>query len=134
MVNRKRLLHLSAASAAGLMLPNLLFGQESNLTTPAEHVNSRLADAALNTARTNGADYADVRIVSSKLTGARQAGIRTIVGGYWGYAYTSNMTEQGIQHCVEQAMANAVLYKSTKKRHQYNLKVRHDLWRCAFLK
>ena len=127
MVNRKQFLHLSAASAAALVLPALLSGNETSNPT----ANTRLADVALNAARSKGAAYADVRITRVKNAGAYEAGIRTIVGGHWGFASTTNMTRQGIENCVQQAVANATRHSN---RHQYDLKLPHELWRCALLK
>lgn len=132
MVNRKQFLHLSAASAAGLLLPSLLLGSENNSTAQANPVHESLAGAALNEARAKGAAYADVRIAASNNGDAYEAGIRALVDGRWGFAHTSDVTAEGITKCVDEAVANAALRKSP--RHQYDLKVKHELWRCALLK
>lgn len=126
MVNRKQFLHLSAASAAGWMLPGFLKGKENNQTPiPAE--TDRLATMALDAARTKGATYADVRIARSKHPGAYEAGIRMLVDGRWGFASTGNMTSQGVSEFIEEAVANA---KQVQARHQYNLKEKPEVWRC----
>jgi TldD protein len=128
MVNRKRFLHLSAASAAGLILPGFLNGKENNSTQITAETN-RLADIALNAARSKGAMYADVRIARSKHTGAYKAGIRMFVNGRWAFASTGNLTSQSIPEFIGEAMANA---KSVQARHQYDLKEKHEVWRCIF--
>jgi TldD protein len=81
-----------------------------------------LADVALNTARSNGASYADVRIgrylnqylftrenkvqniVNTESFGV---GIRVIVNGTWGFAATNDVTPDGIKKATEQAGAIA---------------------------
>ena len=81
-----------------------------------------LADIGLNTAKMNGASYADVRIgrylnqyvftredkvqniVNTESFGV---GIRVIANGTWGFAATSTVTEEGIKKATEQAVAIA---------------------------
>ena len=81
-----------------------------------------LADAALNTARSSGATYADVRIgrylnqfintrenkiqniVSTESYGV---GVRVIANGTWGFASTNDMTADGIKKATERAVAIA---------------------------
>ena len=124
MVNRKKFLHLSAASAAGLILPGLLNGKENNSTqVPAEI--ARMADVALAAARSKGAAYADVRITRSKLKGTYQAGIRMLVDGRWHFAAADNITEQDATEVIAKA-------KPVQARYQYDLKEKHELWRCIF--
>jgi predicted Zn-dependent protease len=72
-----------------------------------------------------------VRIARARHAGTCEAGIRTLVGGYWGFARTGNMTEQGIENCVAEAVSNAA---RRSNRHQYDLRMPHELWRCALLK
>ena len=88
----------------------------------------RLADVALDAARSAGASYADVRIgrylnesLSARETKIQQitstesfgAGIRVIANGTWGFAATNDVTEDGIASTARQAVAmakaNAVL-------------------------
>jgi TldD protein len=82
----------------------------------------KLADVALDAARSKGASYADVRIgrylnqfvitredkvqniVNTESYGA---GIRVIAGGTWGFAATSDVTTDGIAKAAEQAIAIA---------------------------
>ncbi|NNG16115.1 MAG: TldD/PmbA family protein [Gemmatimonadales bacterium] len=88
----------------------------------------RLADVALDAARSAGARYADVRIgrYLNESLAAREtkiqritssesfgAGIRVIANGTWGFAATNDVTEDGIaataREAVAMAKANAVL-------------------------
>ena len=82
----------------------------------------RMADIALNAAKTKGASYTDVRIgrylqqyvftreqkvqnvVSAESYGV---GIRVIANGTWGFSATSNVTPDGIARCAETAVAIA---------------------------
>lgn len=79
----------------------------------------QLADVALNTAKSLGATYTDVRIgrylnqfittrenkvqniVNTESFGA---GIRVIVNGTWGFAATNLVTAEGIKHATERAV------------------------------
>ena len=87
----------------------------------------RLADVALNTAKSMGATYADVRIgryLNQFLTTRENkvqnivntesfgAGIRVIVNGTWGFASTNIVTEDGIKKTAEQA---ATIAKANSK-------------------
>jgi TldD protein len=82
----------------------------------------RLADVALNAAKSKGATYSDVRIgrylqqylftreknvqniVNAESYGV---GIRVIVNGTWGFSATSDVTTEGIAKCAEKAVAIA---------------------------
>ncbi|OON70759.1 TldD/PmbA family protein [Hymenobacter sp. CRA2] len=97
-------------------------------------VNKRLADAALNAAKSAGASYADVRIGrylnQSIFTREKQvqniangesfgAGVRVIANGTWGFAATNNVSEAGLakaaQTAVQIAKANAKVQKEPVK-------------------
>lgn len=82
----------------------------------------QLADVALNTAKSMGATYADVRIgrylnqsVSTRerrVQGIQSSesfgvGIRVIANGTWGFAATNNVTADAIKKATEQAVAIA---------------------------
>jgi TldD protein len=121
MVNRKQFLHLSTASAAGLILSGFLNGKQINPPSEAD----RLADIALKAVRLKGAMYADVRIIRSNDTGKYEAGIRMLEEGSWAFAVTRNITAEG----VAEAIANR---KVGKGRYQYDLKEGHEAWRCVF--
>jgi TldD protein len=91
----------------------------------------RLADAALNTAKSAGATYADVRIGrylnQSVFTREKQvqniasgesfgAGVRVIAGGSWGFAATNNVSEAGITQAAKLAVAMAKANAKTQKQ------------------
>jgi len=82
----------------------------------------RLADAALERARSGGATYADVRIGrylnqfitcrDNKIQGITNTesfgcGIRVIVAGTWGFAATNDVTTDGVARAASQAVAIA---------------------------
>src|SRR5688572_3215152 len=82
----------------------------------------QLADTALNTARTGGATYADVRIgrYLNQFISTREArvqsitstesfgvGVRVITKGTWGFASTNDVTTDGIKKATERALAIA---------------------------
>jgi TldD protein len=111
----------------GLMLAQVpVFGNpiapEAALETVDVALKKRMADAALNAAKSKGATYADVRIgrylqqylftrekqvqniVNAESYGV---GIRVLVEGTWGFAATNNMTEAGLAKAAGQAVAIA---------------------------
>jgi TldD protein len=82
----------------------------------------RMADAALNAAKSKGASYTDVRIgrylnqfiltrekqvQSITNTESYGVGVRVIADGTWGFAATSDVSEAGIAKAAEQAVAIA---------------------------
>jgi TldD protein len=82
----------------------------------------RLADVALNAAKSKGATYSDVRIgrylqqylftreknVQNIMNAESYGvGIRVIVNGTWGFAATSDVSTEGIAKCAETAVAIA---------------------------
>src|SRR5436189_2448371 len=110
-----------------MMLPLDLLGNpvsvESMLDSPlATAQKKQLSDVALNTAKSNGGTYADVRIgrylnqfintrenkvqniVSAESFGI---GIRVIAKGTWGFASTNDVTTDGVKKCTERAIAIA---------------------------
>ncbi|PWJ42954.1 TldD/PmbA family protein [Sediminitomix flava] len=88
----------------------------------ADSVKKHLSDVALDTATSNGASYADVRIgrylnqflftrekkvqniVNTESFGI---GVRVIANGTWGFASTNDVTERGIREATRQAVAIA---------------------------
>ncbi len=91
----------------------------SGIDTAAKKV---LADIALNTATSQGATYADIRIgrylnqyvftrekkvQNIENTESFGFGIRVIVNGTWGFASSSDVTEEGIAKTAAQAVAIA---------------------------
>lgn len=106
------------------MLPTSILGKtipiESLLDKPLDVIQKKvLADVALNTAKSKGATYADVRIgrylnqflftrenrvqniVSTESFGV---GVRVIANGTWGFASTNDVTLEGIRKVTEKAV------------------------------
>jgi len=117
-MNRRDFVGLTGLGATALLLPALP-GFGAKLVDPARLLEpgadtilkKRLADAALNAARSAGASYADVRIGRSLnqyvFTREKQVqnivstesygvGIRVLVNGCWGFASTSLVTEASL--------------------------------------
>lgn len=121
-------MQLSGLTAGAAMLPfGLVMGREvdaAQLLEPAADVaaKKRMADIALNAAKSKGATYTDVRIGRylqqylftremkvQNVTNAESYGIgvRVIVNGTWGFSATSDVTPEGIAKCAETAAAIA---------------------------
>ncbi|WP_162051405.1 TldD/PmbA family protein [Pontibacter pamirensis] len=134
-MKRRNFLELSALGFGGLMLPSIpVFGDIVSPERMLEQVDpalkKRLADVALNTAKSKGANYADVRIgrylqqyiftrekqvqniVNAESFGV---GVRVLANGTWGFAATSDVSDKGVAKAAEQAVsiakANAKLQK-----------------------
>lgn len=126
-MKRRDFVQLAGLGLGGMMLPLSGFGNpiaeeillESPLLTSQKKT---LADIALNTAKSSGATYADVRIgrylnqfISTREnkvqnisnTESYGVGIRVIAHGTWGFASTNNVTADGIKKATEQAVAIA---------------------------
>ena len=123
-MDRRDFLAASGASLGSLMIPG--FGRavaaEALLETMDPARKKVLADIALGAATAAGASYCDVRIgrylrqsittrekrvqsvLSSESTGA---GIRVIVNGTWGFAASSDLSNDGIARAARQAVAIA---------------------------
>ncbi|MGY2130972.1 TldD/PmbA family protein [Hymenobacter sp. HD11105] len=140
-MKRRDFVGLSALAAGAVFLPNFpgfggtLVNPERLLESVMDAaVNKRLADAALNTAKSAGASYADVRIGrylnQSIFTREKQvqniqsgesfgAGVRVLANGTWGFAATNTVTEAGLakaaQLAVQIAKANSKVQKEQVK-------------------
>ncbi|OWP64718.1 TldD protein [Hymenobacter amundsenii] len=140
-MKRRDFVGLTGLATGALWLPSIP-GFGGSLVDPARllepgldvAMKKRLADVALNTAKSAGASYADVRIgrylnqgvftrekqvqniVSSESFGA---GVRVIANGTWGFASTNTVTEAGIakaaQLAVQIAKANSKVQKEQVK-------------------
>ncbi|RNI32484.1 TldD/PmbA family protein [Rufibacter immobilis] len=126
-MKRRDFIGLTAMGVGGLMLSGVpTFGHEIDPARALEPVNvalhKRLADVALNTAKSKGASYADVRIgrylAQNMFTREKQVqgisttesygvGVRVIANGTWGFASTSDVSDKGIAKAAEQAVAIA---------------------------
>jgi TldD protein len=120
---RDFLYYAGLGAGAGLMPALPAFTREISLEdalTPIETaLKKKLADVALNVAKSKGATYADVRIgrYLNQFINTREKnvqgigntesygmGIRVIANGCWGFAATDNMTADGIARAAEQAV------------------------------
>ena len=126
-MKRRDFVHLAGVGAGAMMLPIPSFANAVDAERLLEPgidvaVKKRLADVALNAARSAGATYTDVRIgrylnqflitredkvqniVNTESFGT---GIRVIANGTWGFASTNEVTEEGIAKAARQAVAIA---------------------------
>jgi TldD protein len=127
-LKRKDFLRMSAMGAGALALPkSLLFGRSIDPLQAAYEamdvaMKKQLADVALNTAKSKGATYADVRIGrylnqfvatrENKVQGVANtesfgAGVRVLANGCWGFAASDNVTKENIAKVAERAVAVA---------------------------
>ena len=134
-MNRKNFLQLGSAGLGSLFLPTNIFGQPidpSQFLDPGLDVSEKksLANLALNTARSNGASYADVRIArylqqgiatreknvqTIQNTESYGVGIRVLVKNTWGFAAINEVTKEGIIKCTQRAIAIAKAYSKLQK-------------------
>ncbi|QIX61719.1 TldD/PmbA family protein [Hymenobacter sp. BT18] len=139
-MKRRDFVGLTGLATGALFLPGFpslggtLVHPERLLETVDPAVKKRLADSALNAAKSAGASYADVRIGrylnQSIFTREKQvqniasgesfgAGVRVIANGTWGFAATNTVTEAGLakaaQLAVAIAKANAKVQKEQVK-------------------
>src|SRR5258706_16071543 len=119
---------MAGMGLGSLVLPKLPFG--SRMIDPSAALQEgidaaakkQLADIALNTARSKGASYADVRIgrylnqfivtrenriQNIANTESFGVGIRVIANGAWGFAATNIVTKEEIAKTAEKAVAVA---------------------------
>lgn len=131
-MKRRDFVQLTGLGLGGMMLPAIpLMGNPITIERAMEAVASqgadtalkkRLADVALNTAKSKGATYADVRIgrylqqfITTREkqvqnivnTESYGVGVRVLANGTWGFAAASEVTEQGIAKATERAVAIA---------------------------
>jgi TldD protein len=136
-LNRRDFVGLAGLGAGALLLPNFpsLGGDlvdPARLLEPGLDVaqKKRLADVALNAAKSAGATYADVRIQRTLNQGiftrekqvqnigsteTMGVGIRVIANGTWGFAATNNMTDAAIAKTAQQAVAIAKANSKVQK-------------------
>jgi TldD protein len=124
-MDRRDFLKITGAGLGGLALP-AFYGRaiaaEELLSTIDVATKKRLADVALNAAKASGATYCDVRIgrylrqfvvtredkvqnvVNTESSGI---GIRVIAKGSWGFAATSDLSNDAVAKATAQAVAIA---------------------------
>lgn len=126
-MKRRDFVQYAGMGAGALMVPSLLLGNDIPVEALLEPgmdtmIKKKMADVALNTAKSMGATYADARIGrylnqyvftrEDKVQNVRNTesfgiGIRVIANGTWGFAATNSVTEDGIKKATEQAVAIA---------------------------
>ncbi|MEB0302948.1 TldD/PmbA family protein, partial [Mucilaginibacter sp. 5C4] len=126
-MRRRDFIFLTGVGAGAMMLPSLNgFGKNIDVQQALEGVDVRikkeLADVGLNTAKSAGASYADVRIgrylnqfvitrenlvTNVANTESYGIGIRVIANGCWGFAATNEVTKEGIAKAAKRAVAVA---------------------------
>ncbi|MEP6263087.1 MAG: TldD/PmbA family protein [Gillisia sp.] len=138
-MERRKFVQLAGLGAGAIMMPSLFLGNNIPVEAMLDPgmdvaVKKRLADVALNTARSLGASYADARIgrylnqfISTREDKVQNVvntesfgiGIRVIANGTWGFASTNDVTEEGIKKATNQAVAiakaNAIIQKEPVK-------------------
>jgi TldD protein len=131
---RRDFIRTTAATAASLAAyPHLAAGlaAQTGAAPSADPVALRLANDALNAARSAGAQYADVRVGryrrqaiatrERQVTGVSDSesyglGVRTLVDGCWGFAATSNMTSGGAQQAALDAIVMSKAARAVHRR------------------
>jgi TldD protein len=127
-LRRRDFIYLSGLGASAMLLPDVkAFGKsidpqqllDGGIEVKAKKV---LADVALNTAKSKGASYADIRIgrylnqfvitrenkvLNVANTESFGVGIRVIVNGCWGFAAGNVVTKEGVAKTAERAVAVA---------------------------
>lgn len=126
-MKRRDFMQLAGMSAGAMLLPLSSFGhqvtQEELLLRGMDvSEKKKLSDIALNTAKSNGATYADIRIgrylnqfvitrenkVQNIInTESFGTGVRVIVNGTWGFSSTDSVTQEGIIAATKEAVAIA---------------------------
>jgi TldD protein len=127
-LRRRDFIYLSGLGAGAMLLPDLkAFGKTidpQQLLDGGIGVKAKkeLADVALNTAKSKGAVYADIRIgrylnqfvitrenkvLNVANTESFGVGIRVIVNGCWGFAAGNVVTKEGVAKTAERAVAVA---------------------------
>ncbi|HEX8607023.1 MAG TPA: DNA gyrase modulator, partial [Pedobacter sp.] len=114
------------AVGASVLNTTSVFGRQisvDELLSPVDvQLKKKMADVALNAARSKGATYADVRIgrYLNQVISTREAqvqnirnsesyglGVRVIANGSWGFAATDNLSNDSIAKAAESAVAIA---------------------------
>ncbi|HEX9511829.1 MAG TPA: TldD/PmbA family protein [Puia sp.] len=127
-MKRKDFINMAGMGLGSLVLPKLPFG--SRIIDPSAALQEgmdistkkQLADIALNTARSKGASYADIRIgrylnqfiitrenriQNIANTESFGVGIRVIANGSWGFAASNDVSSAGVARTAERAVAVA---------------------------
>jgi TldD protein len=123
-MKRREFIGIAGLGAGAMMFPMQSFGNNvphETLLVPGLDIaeKKRLADIALNTAKSGGATYADVRIGrylnqfvitrENKVQNVRNTesygvGVRVIANGTWGFASTNEVNADGIKKAADRAV------------------------------
>lgn len=126
-MKRRDFIQLTGLSAGAMMMPFASFGDSVDVSRLLDPLldsaqKKQLADVALNTTKSLGATYTDVRIgrYLNQFVTTREkkvqniantesfgVGIRVIANGTWGFAASNNVTPDGIKKTAERAVAIA---------------------------
>jgi TldD protein len=125
-MRRRDFLYLTGVGAGAALIPSTLFGNPISIEEALNPVDTtlkkKMADVALNTAKSLGATYADVRIgrylnqvVATRETRVQNIantesygmGIRVIANGSWGFAATNILDNDSIAKAASLAVAIA---------------------------
>jgi TldD protein len=134
-MRRRDFIQIAGMGAGAMMLPISPFAKAidpGRMMDPLMDIaqKKKLADVALNAAKSSGASYADIRIgrylnqfiitrenkvqnvVNTESFGC---GVRVIANGTWGFASTHEVTEAGIANAAKQAVAIAKANSKVQK-------------------
>jgi TldD protein len=158
-MDRRKFMKLSAATTASVLLSDLLSSRIADARTPSFVRNGlmanddlkTLADVALETAKSNGALYADIRInryenqsISTRekrVTNLSNSesygfGVRVLLNGTWGFAASNLVTKDEIEKVTKNALAiaraNSILRKEPVQLAP--VKAYNDTWRTPVKK
>ena len=125
-MRRRDFLYLTGVGAGAAFMPNVLLGNPISIEEALNPVDAalkkRMADIALNMAKSLGATYTDVRIgrYLNQVVATREnrvqniantesygMGIRVIANGCWGFAATNNLDNDSIAKAASLAVAIA---------------------------
>ena len=125
-MRRRDFLYLTGVASGAALMPNVLLGNPISIEEALNPVDAafkkRMADIVLNTAKSLGATYTDVRIgrylnqvVATRETRVQNIantesygmGIRVIANGCWGFAATNNLDNDSIAKAASLAVAIA---------------------------
>ncbi|WP_412467969.1 TldD/PmbA family protein [Pedobacter sp. KLB.chiD] len=126
-MRRRDFLYMTGVGLGASVMPNIpalgkIVSVEESLTPIDVALKKKMADVALNAAKSKGATYADVRIgrYLNQVVATREKrvenisnsesyglGVRVIANGSWGFAATNNMDDSSIAKAAEAAVAIA---------------------------
>ncbi len=146
--SRREFLKASGVALGAATLPAWIFDREAAEAAAVDR--AKFADAALATARAQGASYADIRInrIRQETISTREKqvqwvsrhqsfgfGVRVLVNGTWGFASSSNLTAEEVRRvtrlAVQIARANSA-FQSRPVHLAPASRADDEKWRSAF--